>query len=367
MSAPDLGRIIRFKDFPELHRTLWQKGMTERDPHGSLPYGAKLSPVTERLAGKGWGRLLATCPPDEHAAPPDDLVAPKTIRRFVTALKQAGNQGNTIATRLWEVRTALRIMCPQKDFRWITSPDGNDVRSLFPFERRLFKIYHPLRLYHWGLQLMDQALKIVDRQRRAIQYRNGLIIAILAARAPRVRSLASIQLHVQIVRHDNRFRFVFRKADLKWRNALEYDLPESLTKRIEHYLREERPVLLAGKDHNWFWVGRGGDRLREIGIATMIRRQSGKDLEGAFGPHRFRHGAGTIAPMADPTRPGAVAAMLDHSQAVSEKSYNIGRQQEAAEKIHRNLSKERQRLEGVALRAFGRGGRRGLNGAPPAT
>jgi hypothetical protein len=365
MSAPDRGRIIRFKDFPELHRTLWQKGMTERDRHGSRPYGATLSPKTEYYARHGWGRLMATCPDDERSLPPDELGTPRVIRRFVAAMKQAGNQGNTIATRLWEVRTALRIMCPQKDFRWITSPDGNDVRSLFPFERRLFKIYHPRRLYHWGFQLMDQALKIVNPRSRAIQYRNGLIIAILAARAPRVRSLASIQLRVQIVRHDNRFRFVFRKADLKWRNALEYDLPESLTKRIEHYLRDERPMLLAGKDHDWFWVRRGGDRLQEIGIAQMIRRQSEKDLEGAFGPQRFRHGAGTIAPMADPTRPGAVAAMLGHSQAVSEETYNIGRQQEAAEKLHRNLAKERQRLEGVALRAFGRGGQRRLNGARP--
>nr|WP_294564870.1 hypothetical protein [uncultured Rhodopila sp.] len=215
MSAPDLGRIIRFKDFPELHRTLWQTGMTERDRHGGRPYGAKLSPVTECLSRKGWGRLIATCPEDERPVPPADLVTPKTIRRFVAAMKQAGNQGNTIATRLWEVRTALRIMCPQHDFRWITSPDGNDVRSLFPFERRLFRIYHPRRLYHWGFQLMDQALTIADPQRRAVQYRNGLIIAILAARAPRVRSLASIQLCVQIIRHDNRFRFVFRKKDLK--------------------------------------------------------------------------------------------------------------------------------------------------------
>nr|WP_294563765.1 hypothetical protein [uncultured Rhodopila sp.] len=125
-------------------------------------------------------------------------------------------------------------------------------------------------------------------------------------------------------------------------------------------------MLLAGEDHNWFWVGRGGDRLQEIGIAMMIRRQSEKDLDGAFGPQRFRHGAGTIAPMADPTRPGAVAAMLGHSRAVSEKAYNIGRQQEAARKILNNLSKERRRLEGIALRAFGRqaGGSRGRRRRP---
>jgi hypothetical protein len=354
VSAPYLGRIIRFDDFPEPYRKLWEKGLTERDRHGGQPYGVRLSPVTERLARKGLGRFLATCSAGELAAMPDELVIPKTVRRYLAAMKQAGNQGNTIATRLWELRTALRIMCPEKDFRWITSPDGNDVRSLFPFKRRLFKIYHPRRLYHWGFQLMDQALKIGDRQRRAIQYRNGLIIAILAARAPRVRSLASIQLCVQIVRHENRFQFVFRKKDLKWKNALEYDLPESLTERIEHYLREVRPVLLAGKEHRWFWVARGGDCLREIGIGTMIRRQSEKDLGDAFGPQRFRHCIGTIAPISNPKHPAVAASVLGNSTATVQKSYNLGDEQEAARQFQASLGKERRRLAGLAQRIFGR-------------
>jgi site-specific recombinase XerD len=276
-------------------------------------------------------------------------------------MQLAGNQGNTIATRLWEVRTALGIMCPGVDFRWITSPDGNDVRGLFPFERRPVRIYHPRLLYRSAHELMDGAVRITPPEGRAVQYRNGLLIAIFAARAPRLRSMAAVRLGVQIMRQDDRFRLVFGKRDLKRKNALEYDLPADLTPRIEHYLTIERPILLArqpallGKpDHGWFWVGQHGLRLSATGIEVMIRRESLKRFGAAFGPHRFRHAAGTRAPISDPARPGAVAAMLGNSKAVLEKVYNLGQQQEAARQFQASLKKERQRLEGVALRAFGR-------------
>lgn len=347
--------VIPFARFPALHQRLWEAGLTERDRYGSRPYGATLSPFTLSNARKGWGRFLATCPAAEWSAAPAGLVTPASIRRFVADLEHAGNQGGTIAARLWEVRTALRILCPGDDFRWLTSPDGSDVRSLFRSAPRHVRIYHPRLLYDWGCALMDDAGQIADPLRRAVQYRNGLLIAVLAARAPRQRSLAAIQLGVQIVRQDDRFRLMFRPSDLKGgRKTLEYDLPVGLTRRIEHYLTIERPVLLFGPDHGWFWVGYGGAPLRQRSIETIIRRQSQRHFGETFGTHRFRHAAGTLAPISDPTQPTAAAAMLDHSTAVLQKSYNLGQQEEAARRFQASLAKERQRLKGVAERAFGR-------------
>lgn len=308
------------------------------------------------MPARAGGAFWQPAPRPEQRADPAALVTPKTIRRFLASLEQAGNQGGTIAARLWEIRTALGILCPGRDFSWLTSPDGNDVRSLFRSAPRQVRIHHPRLLYDWGLELMDEALQITDPLRRAVGYRDGLAIAILAARAPRRRSMAAIRLGVQILRHDDRFRLVFGPDDLKWRRAgLEYDLPSTLTRRVEHYLAVERPVLLGPvPDHGWFWVGQNGTRLSEIGIDTMLRRRSAVRFDECFGTHRFRYAAATLAPIADPTRPGAVAAMLGHSKAVLQKAYNLGQQQEAARRFQASLDKERQRLEGVALRAFGR-------------
>ncbi len=56
--------------------------------------------------------------------------------------------------------------------------------------------------------------------------------------------------------------------------------------------------------------------------------------------------------MADPKRPGAVAAMMGNSKAVLEKTYNLGRQQEACAKFQTSFREDRRRLEGIAMRAF---------------
>jgi hypothetical protein len=45
---------------------------------------------------------------------------------------------------------------------------------------------------------------------------------------------------------------------------------------------------------------------------------------------------------------------MGHSKATLEKSYNLGQQQEVAERFQASLAKERKRLEGVAQRAFRR-------------
>jgi hypothetical protein len=65
----------------------------------------------------------------------------------------------------------------------------------------------------------------------------------------------------------------------------------------------------------------------------MVLRQTRKHFGEAFGPHRFRHDAGTVAPISNPKRPGAVAAILGNSTAVLQKAYNLGRQQEAARRF----------------------------------
>ena len=131
MSAPSPHLIVPFDRFPALHQTLWKSGMTERDRYGSRPYGATLSPYTERGARSGWGRFLATCPESERPVAPVELSSHWRFAAFIAEMKRTGNRDNTIANRVCQVRTALGIMCPDADFLWLTSPDGNNVRSLF--------------------------------------------------------------------------------------------------------------------------------------------------------------------------------------------------------------------------------------------
>ena len=133
-----------------------------------------------------------------------------------------------------------------------------------------------------------------------------------------------------------------------------YDLPPGLVGHVEHYLRVERPQLLHGSDHDWLWVGRNGAPLREAGIERVIRRLSEKKFGRAVGPHSFRHAMGTTAPMADPRNPAVAAAILGNSKRVAEKSYNLGRQVEAALEFQASVMEDRRQSAAIARRGFAR-------------
>ncbi len=350
--------LVPLDHWPTLHQELWDAGLDpdNLDDDDDPPHGVFLAPATIRNALKGWSRFLTTLDADKrNAADPASLVTPASIRNFIVQLKAADNSNTTIAARIWEIRIALGIMCPAAKFPWLSSPGGTDVRSLFKdcVQRRPPKIHNSKELYALGLRLMDKALLISNPRRRARAFRNGLIVAVLACRAPRLRTLTTPQIGTQLVTAGEGFRLEFRAADLKRKVALEYDLPAGLVSYITHYLAVERPVLLGKKQHLWFWVGQHGRPLKEAGISGALRRLS-KALGIPFSAHTFRYALGTKAPMVEPQHSMIAPLILGNSPAVANKYYNLGKQVDAAQRYQAAVAEDRRLSAALARRAFDR-------------
>jgi hypothetical protein len=200
---------------------------------------------------------------------------------------------------------------------------------------------------------MHDSRRAANPERRRIAYRNGLLVALFAARAPRLRSMASLRLCSTVIRNGATFRLVFEKEDVKTGRCIEYDTPAGLTTAIDRYITVERAELLAGQSHDWFWVNQYGEPLSADHISTIIIRLSSKRAFGeAFGPHRFRHAMGTTAPLRDPAHPGVAAAIPGISKHVAEKHYNRASQIDVSHKFHGSLRQDRADLRSRALRKF---------------
>jgi integrase/recombinase XerD len=338
--------VLPVEAWPARDQTLWRAGLAEGDDLEDPRYAASLSSATIHNAACGYGRFLAVeaghCPLDASPSPAQ-RVTPAAVNRFMTALRAAGNGNGTITQRMWELRTAMGILEPAVDFRWLTSPGGNAIRALLPALQRPVAVHHPRELRDWGLDLIARAPLREDPLERAVQHRNGLLLAMLAVRAPRQRSLAALTLGEHVVRSGDEYRLVFTTGDLKTQRHLEYPLPASLAPAITAYLEVHRPVLLQGARHAWFWVNKVGHRLRQGGIEGVVRRASKARFGTAFGTHRFRHSAATVALLTDPTHPGSVAAMLGASPAVVQAHYNRGERVAAAAAYQAVLAAERDR------------------------
>lgn len=259
---------------------------------------------------------------------------------YLRALRACGNSNHTIRERFRSLRSALRILQPEAEFAWLTARLG----PLLPVTLQPVQAFDSAQLEAWGHELMRDALAQPRPRVRCAQYRNGLLIAILATRAPRLRSLAAMRLGRQVVREaDGGWRLAFRAEDVKTQRPVEYALPASLVPCIERYLAVERPELLQGRRHDWFWVNCEGERLAAPAISCMIRKASQARFGVVFGPHRFRHSLATTAAYADPANPGLAAAVLAISEPVVEAHYNQARQDLAARRFQENLRRERAR------------------------
>ncbi|MBX9875421.1 MAG: site-specific integrase, partial [Beijerinckiaceae bacterium] len=285
---------------------------------------------------------------------PEDRVTEAAVAAYIDALLDMGNCGHAVWNRLQELKAALRLLAPGVDFGWLLYPGGVDVRQWLDMTRRSFTVHHPRKLYRWGFDLMRKALTLTGPRRRQVMLRDGLMIALLAARAMRQRSVEAMDLDTQVRRIEGQWHVLLGTQDMKTGKALSYPVPPSLNPWIERYVGVERVELLAGKACDAFWVNWDGEPLRAAGIEKRVRWWSAKKFgpKGAFGPHRFRYGIATVAPVADPDAPANGAIVLGITRGTFAEAYDRGNREVAAQAYLDSLEAERERTRGFAERTF---------------
>src|ERR687896_2251574 len=80
--------------------------------------------------------------------------------------------------------------------------------------------------------------------RRAELYRDGLMIALLAARPIRIKNFLRLRIETSFVAGPNGYTIVLAKKETKNRKALEYYVPAELRPYLDRYLTEHRPILM---------------------------------------------------------------------------------------------------------------------------
>jgi hypothetical protein len=99
-------------------------------------------------------------------------LAPKIVWRHI------------VSADLGSLRGALKLICPVTDWSWLQSI-ANRIAVAAPRPARKYNLVTSERLYALGIELMVNAVNAADAvgragTRHAIQYRDGLIISVLA-------------------------------------------------------------------------------------------------------------------------------------------------------------------------------------------
>ena len=177
-----------------------------------------------------------------------------------------------------------------------------------------------------------------------MSFRDGMMIALLAARPLRLRNLTGLVLDHTLVSRGTQWWLEFSAADTKNGEVIEQPWPEPLVVPLETYLARHRDVLVqtrrestrpAGKA---LWIARGGSPLSSQGIYHCITVRTREALGRPINPHLFRDCATTSVARDDPCHIGIAWRLLAHrTPKTTEGYYNQARSVEASRRLQNVL------------------------------
>jgi hypothetical protein len=348
---------LPINDWPAVDFEDWRQARANRQsPFRKYGGGRRISQHTLNKDEKGvcrWLGFLKRIGRLDDETLPYQRPTAELLDMYFEHLQNCGNADRSIVGRFEELQSALTIMYPGMDFRWITKPNGISIRQRLKMTVGSPFVPGNAELLSWGLDLFGQALQTSDGRTRCTQVRDSLIIALLATLAPRQRALASLQVSAHLLRTDSEWSLDQSPLLTKTGKQLVLPIDQDVAPILERYLGVERVELLNGRGHDALWVSWYGTPLSVSGIVNMLWRRSRSRFGVSFSTHRFRTSLTTTAAMEGSETPFDAALILGHGVAVSMAHYNRATAFAASRRHAARLAKLRQESEAVVWRAFG--------------
>jgi integrase len=153
------------------------------------------------------------------------------------------------------------------------------------------------------------------RVRAAVTAQLAVAIAILTAAPVRLANLTAIQLGTNLIKPgglDSNYWLVFPDYDVKNRVRLEFPLEQYLTRLIDEYVHDFRPVLVRGRNEDWLFPGKRRGHKGKVSFSGQITQRIHKATGVRMTVHQFRHAAAAIILQRRPGEYELVRRILGH-------------------------------------------------------
>ncbi len=342
---------IKQPDWPTCDQMAWDTVFAEGDILDGRGPLAHWRETTRQKCAQSYGYWLAFLAREgrfDNATSPADRVTPEAVKAYVNSTLERCSM-ETTHMRLNELGKIVRAMSPTTNWAWLRNAERRLRKQCRHGELKRRAGVSASDLYEWGVDRMNRvdADDTLSPKERAIQYRQGLIVALLIARPVRLRTFLGLRIGKGLVQANGKFVLSLGREDLKDNKAREFPLPSGLEDKMARYLSHHRQVLLEGANTNALWItkyGRGYSTSGFVGsLAKLTHREFGETLR----PHAFRHIAATSIALDDPENVNIIATILGHaSLSTSETYYNRAKGIEAThayQDVVRELRKSAER------------------------
>ena len=256
-----------------------------------------------------------------------------SIRAYVKHLRQTCRD-TSVASILHKLRLALGLICPEIDWSWLKTIAKRIDAQATPMRDRSQGATSD-QLFALGLQLMAKAKNAALLAGRiakddALTYRDGLIIALMAAVPLRRRTLAALTIDQHLVKIGDDWLLDIPAADTKTRRPLEFPVPRALSKCIDPYFAGFRCAITGANDHQGLWPSARGTPMGAGAIYDAVRRRTAEALGFPVNLHRFRSAAGNFWSTSDPVNVRGVKDLLGQTDFGTTEKHYIGAQSRLA-------------------------------------
>ncbi len=311
------GRSLPFPEWPKEDQQRWLRAFTRgslRDPQGlAMHWRPDTRTKIEREYGR-WLTFSQATGGNMTSGLPADRVTSQAVATYVTQLQQRV-QSVTVASYVIGLSEALRVMQPGHKRTFIKAVVASLKRQARPSRDYTSRLCAPSELYDAGVRRMLKIVPAIDAIGAALRYGDGLMMALLAAKALRLRNLTQMRVGIHLVRlADGRYEVRFARSETKTHVEIKSVLPASLSSHIDVWLRVHRPLLLAGKGSDAMWLKADGQPMTDDAIYRRFCAASFDELERRINPHLARRINATGLAIAAPELVEIIPGLLDHSK-----------------------------------------------------
>lgn len=307
--------------------------------------GAHLAEGTRRAirtAYRRWLGFVRAHRPEAFPLLPEQRITPDLVRAFIEQLVREVRPA-TVLYYIHKLGYAARLIAPESNWHWLRALERRLAALVRP-EDRYQRLLAPWLTLHHGMELMDDAVQRLGDPGRhpALQYRDGLLLALISVWPIRRRSIAALTVSSHLEISSDGITIQLSEDDTKAKRAESFRVPEELLLYMRRYLTVVRPQLLGEKRHDGFWASHRGQPLVAGRLYDIVRFRLCAGFGKKMGLHDFRRAAATFTAMEAPEEVGLIPGVLQHaSPDVSERHYNLARSVEASRRFADHMRQTR--------------------------
>jgi integrase/recombinase XerD len=321
-------RSLKMAEWPVIDQQCWNAACR---PNGRLTRGGTafhLRPITradlERRYGAFLGHIARRWGLDSGAAKAAAWVTPECVNTYLSELEHRVSSVTKHGV-IAKLRCMCQILAPLTDFKWLQEIENDLAMDMVP-ATKFDRIVGSEVIYHAGLTLMEEASRADNKtqRQRAVTYRNGLMIALLALCPIRLKNFCSLVIDKNFMRIGDDWCIALSANETKERRADERPIPVFLSQRIDTYLASYRSIF--GYLGNELWVGLYGNPVSYSGVERIITETTRQTLGHPISPHLFRTCGASTASMFGTSHGNLASALLNHRDPkITQRHYNRSR------------------------------------------